>query len=113
MLKLKDYIDRYVVIYEDTPMYESGAIVKVLDYDSISYGEPSFLVSETQTINDKYLVPTDVGLDYASVRTSEGKWVKLSDIKQVISYTRPKEYKFITKIKGYIKEAWIRLSKIL
>ena len=100
MIKLKDYVNKKAVIYENTPMFEFGAIVEILDYDSISKGEVSFLVTENSSV------------DSQSHTLSVEKWVKLSDIKQIISYTRPKEYKFITKIKGYIKEAWIRISKI-
>lgn len=101
MLKLKDYLRKTAIIYEDTPMFPSGGVVIILDYDSISKGEPSFLVTE------------NIDESSGAYAYSVEKWVTLSDIKQIVSFSRPKEHKYITKFKNLIREVWIRVSKIL
>lgn len=101
MIKLKDYLQKSVIIYEDTPMFPLGGIATVLDYDSISKGEPSFLVTEQSSI------------DSSTNAYAVEKWVNLSDIKQIVTYSRPKQNKLILKLKNLLREAWIRVSKIL
>lgn len=77
MNKIADYIGKDVIVYEGTPTQPFGGLFRVLDSDSVSsYPEISFLViSRTEaSLGDFGAIP---------------KWVKLEDIKQIVSYTRP------------------------
>lgn len=92
---LKDLIGKVVVIYSDTLLFELGAVVRVLDFDSITDSEPSFSVIELQK-------ETSLSEGFNYNPTAEPKWVKQSDIKEVLSFNR--KVSFLSRMKQWLTQ---------
>ena len=99
-MKINDYVGKDVVIYSGTPTFESGTVVRVVDFDTVSdKSRISVLVMPLNRLNDSAL----------SNPWGFAKWVDFVNIKQVINYDKPTGTFYNLKKRVY--SWWMRVSK--
>lgn len=104
MNRINDYIGKDVVIYAGTPMFPIGAVARVLEFDSVSTPNTvSILVLDIKGMSD---ASSDL---FSEGWTNVPKWVDISNVKQVINYTKPTGLLFNLKQKVYAW--WMYVSK--
>jgi hypothetical protein len=106
MMKVNDYVGRIVTVYSGTPTLAEGAVVRVLDFDSTSKGEISFLVLPLQ--KEKNYVPNE----FNPVAYESAVWIKLSNVKKVLDFNPPFSVLWV-KIQSQVITIWMRVLKIL
>jgi hypothetical protein len=79
--KLKTYLNQLAVIYEGTTSFESGAAGRIIDFDATSKGELSL-----------FILPMEFDNLDGIARLNNGRWVKQSNIKQLISFKKPNKF---------------------
>lgn len=104
MMRVNDYIGKDVIIYAGTPTFPTGAVARVVEFDTISgVNTVSLLVMDLKEMKES---SSDV---FAEGWTSTPKWVDISNVKSIIDYSKPtgKLFNFKQKVFAW----WMRVSK--
>jgi len=85
---MKKYLNQLVIIYEKTTSFHNGGVGRIMDLDQTSRGEVSFFVLPMEFDGLE-------GID----RLNNSRWVKKSDIKQIVTINRPNKFiKFLKQL---------------